>query len=204
MKEKLSFGKYFLNKNNLYLIGGLSDEIEMYDLDTEELSSVSEPNFQQFCTKKEMTAFAQMQTPIRIKDALADQPVVNPSIDKIVIVGHAKQPFMKTIDPTTLKVVEKGQDLAFDFFEFRSNPCSNPATLKVNDEYVFILGGIDCSHTKVTNRCSSLHLPSDQVKELPRMITQRYGFPAAVKGSFAYVFGGRKLGGDDQAIFGDC
>lgn len=151
-----------------------------------------------------MTAFAQMQTPIRIKDALADQPVVNPSIDKIVIVGHAKQPFMKTIDPTTLKVVEKGQDLAFDFFQFRSNPCSNPATLKVNDEYVFILGGIDCSHTKVTNRCSSLHLPSDQVKELPRMITQRYGFPAAVKGSFAYVFGGRKLGGDDQAIFGDC
>lgn len=36
------------------------------------------------------------------------------------------------------------------------------------------------------------------------MLTQRYGFPAAVKGSFAYVFGGRKLGGDDQAIIGDC
>jgi hypothetical protein len=90
MKEKCSFGKYFLNKNILYLIGGASDEIDVYDLDSEEMSSVSEPNLLQFCTKKEILAFAQMQIPIRIKDAIADQPIVNPSVDKIVIVGHAK------------------------------------------------------------------------------------------------------------------
>lgn len=52
-----------------------------------------------------MTAFAQLQYPIRIKDAMTDAPVVSHSTDKIVIVGHANQPFMKIIDPNTLKVV---------------------------------------------------------------------------------------------------
>lgn len=36
------------------------------------------------------------------------------------------------------------------------------------------------------------------------MINKRYGFPAVVKGSYAYVFGGRRLGTDEQAIMNEC
>lgn len=36
------------------------------------------------------------------------------------------------------------------------------------------------------------------------MKIQRYGFPAIVKGSYLYVLGGRKLGGDDVAILNQC
>lgn len=36
------------------------------------------------------------------------------------------------------------------------------------------------------------------------MKVAKYGFSAAVKGSYLYVVGGRKLGGDDIAILGTC
>lgn len=103
---------------------------------------------------------------------------------------------MHVIDMKTEKVSKKGQPMGLDFFEFRSNYCYYSATLRVNDEYVFLMGGIDSSYTKVTRRASSLHLPTEKVKVLPKMIHHRYGFPAVVKGSYAYVFGGRKLGHD--------
>lgn len=32
----------------------------------------------------------------------------------------------------------------------------------------------------------------------------KYGFSAAVKGSYLYIAGGRKLGGDDIAILSSC
>jgi hypothetical protein len=32
----------------------------------------------------------------------------------------------------------------------------------------------------------------------------KYGFAAVVKGSYLYVIGGRKLGGDEVAILGTC
>lgn len=69
---------------------------------------------------------------------------------------------------------------------------------------MFILGGIDSTYTHVTNNASSLHLPSEQVKRLPDMLRERYGFPAVVKGSYGYVFGGRRLGTDEEAIMNDC
>lgn len=36
------------------------------------------------------------------------------------------------------------------------------------------------------------------------MKSAKYGFSAAVKGSFLYIAGGRKLGGDDIAILSSC
>ena len=36
------------------------------------------------------------------------------------------------------------------------------------------------------------------------MKNAKYGFSAAVKGSYLYVVGGRKLGGDDIAILASC
>jgi hypothetical protein len=36
------------------------------------------------------------------------------------------------------------------------------------------------------------------------MKTPKYGFSAAVKGSYLYIVGGRKLGGDDVAILATC
>ena len=36
------------------------------------------------------------------------------------------------------------------------------------------------------------------------MKTAKYGFSAVVKGSYLYIVGGRKLGGDDIARLSSC
>lgn len=36
------------------------------------------------------------------------------------------------------------------------------------------------------------------------MKTARYGFTTLVKGSYLYVFGGRKIGSDEIAILNQC
>jgi hypothetical protein len=122
----------------------------------------------------------------------------------VFILGHARHPFLKVIDINTEKTIDRGQEMAFEFYEFRSTAKYNLATLKVNEEYVFILGGINSTYTHVTNNASSFHLPTEQIKAMPEMLHERYGFPAVVKGSYGYVFGGRRLGSDEQAIMNEC
>lgn len=36
------------------------------------------------------------------------------------------------------------------------------------------------------------------------MKSAKYGFSSTVKGSYLYIAGGRKLGGDDVAILSSC
>jgi hypothetical protein len=70
---------------------------------------VTEPNYIQYCSPKELASFAQLQYPIKIRDSNQIFPHLDPKAQKVFILGHARQPFVKIIDINTEKMVEKGQ-----------------------------------------------------------------------------------------------
>jgi len=78
------------------------------------------------------------------------------------------------------------------------------ATVKVNKENAFVLGGINSDFTEVTDAAYSFNLLNEEIKYLEPMKNARYGMTAIVKGSYLYVIGGRKIGSDDVAILNQC
>lgn len=78
------------------------------------------------------------------------------------------------------------------------------ATIKVNKQHTFVLGGINSDFTEVTDVVYSFNLINEEIKYLEPMKTARYGLTAIVKGSYLYVIGGRKIGSDDVAILNQC
>ena len=66
------------------------------------------------------------------------------------------------------------------------------------------MGGLSSDHTKVTSMAYSVNLQTEEIKYLQSMKTAKYGFTGAVKGSYLYIVGGRKLGGDEVAILSAC
>lgn len=66
------------------------------------------------------------------------------------------------------------------------------------------MGGLSSDLTKVSSTVHSVNLQTEEIKYLQSMKIAKYGFTGAVKGSFLYVVGGRKLGGDEVAILSSC
>ncbi len=90
------------------------------------------------------------------------------------------------------------------FTNFQVFTYFNIATIKVNKENVFVLGGINSDFTEVTDIAYSFNLINEEIKYLEPMKNPRYGMTAIVKGSYLYVIGGRKIGSDDVAILNHC
>jgi hypothetical protein len=78
------------------------------------------------------------------------------------------------------------------------------AVIKVNKENSFVLGGISCDFSEVTNSVYSFNMITEEIKYLEPMGTARYSFSAIVNGSYLYVIGGRKIGEDDVSILNSC
>ena len=68
--------------------------------------------------------------------------------------------------------------------------------IKVNKETCFVMGGLSADHNKVSAMAYSINIETEEIKYLQSMKTAKYGFTGAVKGSYLYIVGGRKLGGD--------
>ncbi len=118
--------------------------------------------------------------------------------------GHSHEPFAKIIDCDKFVVTNDGQSLFHNFYQFSSIYIFNLATIKVNKENVFVLGGINSDFTEVTDVAYSFNLINEEIKYLEPMKNPRYGMTAIVKGSYLYVIGGRKIGSDDVAILNQC
>ena len=58
------------------------------------------------------------------------------------------------------------------------------------------MGGINSNLTRLTDSVYSFNLITEEIKYLDPLSTPKYGFAGIVKGSYLYIIGGRKLGGD--------
>ena len=117
MREERSFHKGSVVEGEVFLVGGGCEHIETYSVADQRSELNQELSYLEYCTMKELNSFSQMNPQLTLSHQKRKENLpVYPN--RILIFGHAFEPFAKVINTDNMVVVSEGQNMAHSFYQF--------------------------------------------------------------------------------------